>query len=247
MGLLEDISSKLGLKEPKYLLIAAGGAVAIGLIALNARSAKPSKSAASSTGKAGSLDSKEGVLQALQDMKSQQEQLREQLKTLAAEVQSKSLSLSQVCSRCAEMQVADPLEKYSVSTVEFNKTLAQYEEDAAVQEAIAALMGAPPGGAAAVTEAAASLTPKKLLEIHNFMLAEYQKLASAEKASKDVKILSFAAQAYVAGKTEAQFKIGSKDIEDALLTHQGALTSNSEFAAVNIKLQQTIAKMMGSA
>ncbi|OLP91249.1 Desumoylating isopeptidase 2 [Symbiodinium microadriaticum] len=159
---------------------------------------------------------------------------------------SQETGLSQVCKRCAEMQVTNPLDKYSVSSLEFNKTLAQYEEDAAVQSAIAALMGAPPGGAAAVTEASSSLTPKKLLDIHKFMLSEYEKLAGADKASKDATVLSFAAQAYVAGKTEAQFKIASKDIEDAMLTHEGALTSDPEFAAVNKKLQQAIAKLLGA-
>lgn len=246
MGILEDISAKLGIKETKYLVLAAGGAVALaGVIALTSQGAQTAKPSPKANGQAGSVDSKEGVLQALQEMKSKQEQMREQMKQLASEVQSKSLSLSQVCKRCAEMQVTNPLDKYSVSSLEFNKTLAQYEEDAAVQSAIAALMGAPPGGAAAVTEASSSLTPKKLLDIHKFMLSEYEKLAGADKASKDATVLSFAAQAYVAGKTEAQFKIASKDIEDAMLTHEGALTSDPEFAAVNKKLQQAIAKLLG--
>ena len=51
------------------------------------------------------------------------------------------------------MELSDPLEKYGLSPVEFNKVLAEYEDDPAVHEAVASLMGAPPTGAAATTEA----------------------------------------------------------------------------------------------
>eukprot|EP00913_Durusdinium_trenchii_P033792 g31633.t1 len=164
-----------------------------------------------------------------------------------------ALGLPQVCKRCAEMELSDPLEKYGMSAVELNK-------------AVASLMGAPPSGAAAVTEASASLTPAKLLDgaacgigraflrslqdIHKFMLAEYERLASqSDKGSRDASIVSFAAQAIVAGKAEAKYKVSVEeiriDIENAVLVHQGALTSNTEFAEVNVKMQKAIAKLMG--
>eukprot|EP00434_Breviolum_minutum_P043878 symbB.v1.2.039132.t1/scaffold6364.1/size18732/1 len=151
--------------------------------------------------------------------------------------------LAQTCKRCTEMQLSDPLEKYGLSTVEFNKILGEYEDDPAVHEAVSTLMGSPPNGAAA---ASSSLTTSKLLDIHKFMLAEYERLASQpDKGSRDASIISFAAQAVVAGKTEAQYKISVEDIESAVLVHQGALSSSPEFSEINVKMQKAIAKLMG--
>lgn len=192
------------------------------------------------------LDSKEGLLQTLQELSNQQAQMRNQLKKLTDEVSGKSMSLSQVCKRCAEMQLSDPLEKYGMSAVEFNKVLAEYEDDPAVHEAITTLMGSPPTGTAAVTEASSSLTPTKLLDIHKFMLAEYERLAlQPDKGCTKASIITFAAQAIVAGKAEAAYQVSVEDIESAVLVHQGALSSSPEFSEINVKMQKAIAKLMG--
>mmetsp|Transcript_26874 Transcript_26874/g.32721 ORF Transcript_26874/g.32721 Transcript_26874/m.32721 type:complete len:249 (-) Transcript_26874:112-858(-) len=243
MKLLEDLASKLGLKDPKYLLAIAGGVAAVGVLVVASRrtsgSSKPRKEKLV-------LDSKESLLQTLQELTSQQAQMRSHLKKLTEEVSSKSMSLSQACKRCAEMEMCDPLEKYGLSNVEFNKVLGEYEDDPAVHEAVAVLMGPPPNGAAAITEAASSLTPTKLLDIHKFMLAEYERLASqSDKGSTNASIITFAAQAIVAGKAEAKYKVSVEDIESAVLVHQGALNSNPEFSEINIRMQKAIAKLMG--
>lgn len=243
MKLLEDLASKLGLKDPKYLLVIAGGVAAVGVLVLasskTSGSSKPRKEKLA-------LDSKEGLLQTLQELSNQQAQMRNQLKKLTDEVSGKSMSLSQVCKRCAEMQLSDPLEKYGMSAVEFNKVLAEYEDDPAVHEAITTLMGSPPTGTAAVTEASSSLTPTKLLDIHKFMLAEYERLAlQPDKGCTKASIITFAAQAIVAGKAEAAYQVSVEDIESAVLVHQGALSSSPEFSEINVKMQKAIAKLMG--
>mmetsp|Transcript_58468 Transcript_58468/g.92643 ORF Transcript_58468/g.92643 Transcript_58468/m.92643 type:complete len:249 (-) Transcript_58468:82-828(-) len=243
MKLLEDLASKLGLKDPKYLLAIAGGVAAVGVLVLasskTSGSSKPRKEKLV-------LDSKESLLQTLQELSNQQAQMRNQLKKLTDEVSGKSMSLSQVCKRCAEMQLADPLEKYGMSAVDFNKVLAEYEDDPAVHQAITTLMGAPPTGIAAVTEASSSLTPTKLLDIHKFMLNEYETLAlQNDKSCTKASIVTFAAQAIVAGKAEAAYKVSVEDIESAVLVHQGALSSSPEFSEINVKMQKAIAKLMG--
>ncbi|CAE8724794.1 unnamed protein product [Polarella glacialis] len=164
--------------------------------------------------------------------------------------------LSQTCQRYKEMKAAacshqymvvDPLDKYGLSMVEFNRMLAQHEADAAVQQAITVVMGSPPGGMAS-TEAGQGLTMKKIIEIHSFMLQEFEKLAAqADKGSRDPRTLTFAAQAVVTGKTEAAFSVTPEDIESAVLANHGALDANPEFSAINVKLQQAMAKLMGMA
>lgn len=182
----------------------------------------------------------------LQEMASSQSVSRQQLKELAAETQAKSLTLSQACVRCTQMGVADPLAKRKLSMVDLNSALSEHEDDPAVQRAITTLMGSPPSGVAA-TEGSQGLTVQKIVEINNFMLAEFEKLAScADKGIRDSKAVIFAAQAIVAGKTEVEFKVSPEDIEAAVLAQRGALACNDDFSSIGLKLQQAITKLAGS-
>jgi len=246
MGMIEDIAAKLGLKDSKQLMLVAGGAAVVGVLLLTSKSKKAGSSAKAVGSKADcDLDSKEGVLQVLKEMTTSQVQSRKQMKELATEAQTKSLSLSQACKRCNEMKVMDPLDKYNLSMVQFNTILSKHEDDPAVKQAITSLMGSPAGGVAA-TEASQTLNAKKLIEIHNFMLGEFEKLAASDKGSRDAKTVTFAAQALVTGKTEAAFKLSSEDIESAVLAQQGALSTSPEFCDTNLKLQQAMSKLMGN-
>lgn len=249
MGIVDEIMAKL--ENKKVALLVGGAAAVVGLAVLSSKAsnsspAKAGKSA--SSGKQGEtdLDSKEGVLSILQEMASSQPVSRQQLKELATEAQAKSLSLSQACARYSQMGVSDPLAKRKLSMAAFNGALSKHEDDPAVQQAIAALMGSPPTGVAA-TEASQALTVQKLVDIHNFMLAEFDKLAAcSDKGSRDANIVTFAAQAVVAGKSEAKFKVSPEDIEAAVLAQHGALACNAEFSGINLKLQQTMAKLAGA-
>eukprot|EP00930_Biecheleria_cincta_P094218 TRINITY_DN8510_c0_g3_i1.p1 TRINITY_DN8510_c0_g3~~TRINITY_DN8510_c0_g3_i1.p1 ORF type:complete len:280 (-),score=49.85 TRINITY_DN8510_c0_g3_i1:134-895(-) len=250
MGIVEQFTAKL---DNKRLALLVGGAAAVAGVAIATSSCSKSRQAkegrasttlADSNRTASALDSKEGVLTILQEMAKSQSVSRQQLKELAAEAQAKSLTLSQACVRCTQMGVADPLAKHKLSMVDFNIALSEYEDDPAVQQAISTLVGSPPHGVAA-TEASQALTDHKLIEINNFMLAEFEKLAAcAEKRSRGFEaVTTFAAQAVVAGQTEAVFKVSLEDIEAAVLAHQGALACNDEFSSINLKLQQAIAKL----
>lgn len=249
MGIVDEIMAKLDNK--KLALLVGGAAAVVGLAVVSSKASNSSPATAgrsTSSGKQGEtdLDSKEGVLSILQEMASSQPVSRQQLKELATEAQAKSLSLSQACARYTQMGVSDPLAKRKLSMAAFNSALSKHEDDPAVQQAIAALMGSPPTGVAA-TEASQALTVQKLLDIHNFMLAEFDKLAAcSDKGSRDANIVTFAAQAVVAGKSEAKFKVSPEDIEAAVLAQQGALACNAEFSGINLKLQQTMAQLAGA-
>eukprot|EP00930_Biecheleria_cincta_P094217 TRINITY_DN8510_c0_g2_i1.p1 TRINITY_DN8510_c0_g2~~TRINITY_DN8510_c0_g2_i1.p1 ORF type:complete len:254 (-),score=63.61 TRINITY_DN8510_c0_g2_i1:110-871(-) len=252
MGFVDEITSKLDNKKIALLLGGAAAVVGIAVLSSNLNKERPAKEGKSSSptksaGKpnATDLDSKEGVLSILQEMASSQSASRQHLKNLAKEAQAKSFSLAQACSRYIQMGVSDPLANRKLSMVDFNKALSKHEDDPAVQQAIATLMGAPPTGVAA-TEASQALTVQKLVEIHNFMLAEFEKLAAcSDKGSRDAKTVTFAAQAVVAGKTEAKFKVSAEDIEAAVLAQQGALSCNEAFSGTNLKLQQAMTKLVG--
>ncbi|CAK9076636.1 unnamed protein product [Durusdinium trenchii] len=176
---------------------------------------------------------------------------------------------------------------------QFLRARASLGDDPAVHEAVASLMGAPPSGAAAVTEVAPEAgeggegsearNHPPLIATESFggtdeeppapnepdhadmapdLLLDVLQASQSDKGSRDASIVSFAAQAIVAGKAEAKYKVSVEeiriDIENAVLVHQGALTSNTEFAValacldqgawkgeVNVKMQKAIAKLMG--
>jgi len=251
MGIVDEIMGKLAGKKTALLMGGAAAVVGIAVVRSNvskSRLAKEGRMSATSSGKqaATDLESKEGVLSVLLEMASSQSVSRQQLKELATETQSKSLSLSQACARCTQTGVSDPLAKRKLSIGDFNSALSKHADDPAIQQAIATLMGSPPTGVAA-TEASQALTVQNLVDIHNFMLAEFEKLAAwSDMGSQDARTVTFAAQAVVAGKSEAKFKVSPEDIEAAVLAQQGALACNDEFAGINLKLQQTIAKLAGS-
>eukprot|EP00933_Yihiella_yeosuensis_P024974 TRINITY_DN1935_c4_g1_i1.p1 TRINITY_DN1935_c4_g1~~TRINITY_DN1935_c4_g1_i1.p1 ORF type:complete len:246 (-),score=93.33 TRINITY_DN1935_c4_g1_i1:177-914(-) len=245
MPIIEDIVTKLGLKDSKQLLLLAGGAALAGVVLFSVQS----KQAGGSGKAAKDFDpkSKDGVLQVLQEMTSSQAQAKKAMKELAGQVKSKNLSLSQACQAYQEMKVADPLEKFGLSIVDFNRMLADYEADAAVQQAVSAAMNAPSTGTVS-TEAASSLSIKKIVEVHQTMLKEFTALASqSSKGSRDAKTLTFAAQAIVAAKVDAAFGLSAEDVESAVLANQGALGANAEFVDINVKLQAAMSKLCGMA
>eukprot|EP00930_Biecheleria_cincta_P074784 TRINITY_DN61996_c0_g1_i1.p1 TRINITY_DN61996_c0_g1~~TRINITY_DN61996_c0_g1_i1.p1 ORF type:complete len:248 (-),score=74.74 TRINITY_DN61996_c0_g1_i1:159-902(-) len=245
MSVVQQLAAKLGMQSSKQVLFVAGGVAIAGAIFLSRRSKLTGRAPATQTETNMTVDgdSKESVLEILKEMSACQATSRKQLKELANEAQAKSLSLSQACKRYNEMLVVEPLKKYSLSLADLNGMISRHENDPAVQQAVATLMGAPQTGVSA-TEASQSLNVKKLIDIHTFMLAEFEKLAACPaKGSWDAHAVIFSAQALVAGKTEATFKVAPEDIESAVLAQQGALSGNMEFTNINQKLQQVMAEL----
>jgi len=95
------------------------------------------------------------------------------------------------------------------------------------------------------------LTVKQIIEIHKFMLQELESLAnSSDLASKksqlDVKTVTIVAQAKIGAKMEEKFNVASEDLEAAVLLYHTMLATDQEFAKVNMEIQHTMGKLMGS-
>jgi len=105
---VDAIMVKIDSKKMAILMGGAAAVVGIAVVSSNIskrRLVEEGRSLATSSGKqaAFDLDSKEGLLSVLQEMASSQSVSRQQLKELATEAQSKSLSLSQACARCTQI------------------------------------------------------------------------------------------------------------------------------------------------
>jgi len=239
-----------------------GGVAAAGVLAalfcLTKDSSKPKKagSAASdatsaSAGSGPKIEeiSKDTVHKILKEIIASQEMMKSYMKTLIKELKTKQMDFQQTYDRVKEVQPKDPLESYGLSMMEFDQLLDKHQSDPAIREAIAYIMGPP----AATTPSAKTqeLTVKQIIEIHKFMLQELESLAnSSDLASKksqlDVKTVTIVAQAKIGAKMEEKFNVASEDLEAAVLLYHTMLATDQEFAKVNMEIQHTMGKLMGS-
>lgn len=238
------------------LLLAAGGAAAVCVVAyclLKDDSDNAKLLDVPSTKKKGvAVDdiTKEQVLNILQEIIRSQEEMKGHMKKLMQEVRLETYSFEQTYKKVKEVQPEDPLEKYGLGMNDFDTLLDKHSGDQAVKEAIVKIMGTP-APSLTETEKVKSITVKQIIDVHSFMLEELEKLNNdfqhlPNKASYDIKTVTIAAQALVGARIEQKFEITSEDIEGAVLHSHTSLHGNQEFTAINAKIQQTMAKLMGS-
>jgi len=246
----------------KNLIFAAGGAAAIGAVAYYLLKREPKEKAllAEASGKkeaaaqaVESTDkfSKEQVLQILQEITKSHEKMNGYMKELTQELLGKQMTFDQIYQRVKQVQPADPLEKYGLSMVSFDQLLDKHQGDQGVRESIAKIMGAPNINSCH-SEKVQAITVKTIIDVHTYMLEELDTLvkdflALPNKDSYNMQIVTIAAQVIVGSKVEAKFAVTSQDIESAVLMYHTMLATNQEFAAINIKIQQTMGKLMGTA
>jgi len=240
------------------LLLAAGSAVGIAAVVcyLLKEDADAGKQVAldSKDKKQGSVDvgeiTKEQVQQILQEIIKSQDQMKGYMKGLTRELVKDKLSFEQTYKKVKEVQPDDPLEKYGLSMMDFDQLLDRHQNDPSVRDLIAKIMGAP-NPSSCTSDKVQSITVQKIIDVHNFMLEQLEALNSSfqalpNKATYDMKTVTITAQAIVGSKIEQQFGISSEDIESAVLMNHTTLATHQEFASININIQHTMARLMGT-
>lgn len=190
---------------------------------------------------------KEQVQRILSEIVESQEIVRAEMKQITKELLQQPMSFDVVYQRMNQVKPPDPLERFGLSTMEFDDLLTPYHKDPQIREGIARIMGSTTATGDGVEGPPVSL--KKVVEVHEFMLEELKKLveyvsASNSKDSWSPKIVTLAGQAVVAAKVEERFGLTSEDIEVAVIKHQKQLAKDQEFANVNRKLQETMGLLM---
>lgn len=193
---------------------------------------------------------KEDVQQILKEIIESQEKMKKYMKDLTKELRTKSMSFDETYDRVRKVQPSDPLEKHQLTMMEFDQLLDKYQSDQMVREAIAKIMGTPNANNVA-SEKVQGITVKTIIEVHNFMLKELEELVdkyqSMQKGRElDMKTVTIVAQAIVGAKMEEKFDITSEDIESAVLMYHTMLATDQEFANINLKIQHTMGKLMGT-
>jgi hypothetical protein len=242
------------------LLVAAGGSAAVAAALWYVLRKADSDGGRASSGKSDAAKAdakpkleevtKEQVQQILQEIIASQEQMKGYMKTFTDEMMNKILTLEQTYERVKEVQPADPLEKYGLSMMDFDQLLDKHQSDPKVREAIGRIMGAPNQSSCINTQIQA-ITVDKIKEVHSFLLQELEKLVGdfqtlPNKDSFDLKTVTIAAQAIVGAKIREKFDITSEDVESAVLLNHTQLATDQGFAEINIKIQHTMGKLMGT-
>jgi len=189
------------------------------------------------------------VLEILQDILRSQESMKEVMKSLTQELTKSQLTLNQTYNKIKASQPEDPLEKYGVSMADFDLLLEKHQHDPAVRDAISRIMGAPTN--MNLNSKIQGVTRKTIVQIHEYMLAELKKLVEEfqklpDRVSLDARTLTMTAQAIIGSRVEAKFGLTSDEIESAVLFNHANLINDSEFARVNVQMQQTMSQLMGS-
>lgn len=193
---------------------------------------------------------KEQVHQILNEIVDSQEKMRTHMKSLTRELLAKPLTFEQTYQRVQEVQPEDPLERYGLSMMDFDQLLNKHQHDPQVREGIVRIMGVP-DPTSSQPEKGSTVPARTVVDVHAFMLEELEKVVRHFNTIKhqgnfDMKTVTLAAQAVVGAKVEEKFSLTSEDIERAVINHHTSLATDQEFAQINMKMQQTMAQLMGA-
>jgi len=170
------------------------------------------------------------------------------MKQLTQELIKNQLTLDQTYDRIKVSQPVDPLERYGISMSDFDLLLERHQQDQRVIDAINRIMGSPSN--MLINQKIQTISRKTIVQIHEFMLAELKKLVEEvqkhpDRSSLDARTLTMAAQVFIGAKVESKFGLTSDEVESAVLFNHGVLSSDPEFARINVQMQATMSQLMG--
>jgi len=192
---------------------------------------------------------KSDVLEILRDIMKSQELMKAVMKDLTTDLIQNQLSFEQTYEKIKKSQPDDPLERYGISMTDFDMLLEKHQLDPNVREAISRIMGAPSN--VTLSQKVQTVPRKMIVQIHDFMLSELKKLVEEfqkhpDRLSLDARTLTMTAQAIIGAKVETKFGLNSDEIESAVLFNHNALSSDTDFARINVQMQATMSQLMGA-
>lgn len=239
------------LSTPVKIAIAAGvtvAAVGFGYYLLN------KSKVFSRTGGKRSVDqiTKEQVINIIDEIAAAQNKMKSITQKAISDVISKNMSFEQTYEYCVKIQPADPLQKYGLTTGDFDLLLDREQHDHRVRERLAKIMGMQEAtgdelGGAQGRSTRKSLDAKELVAIHEFMLEQLRSISDDvdskfNRAGVDMRALAVAAQVLVGAKVQQKFGVDTDDIESSIIKHHDALSKDVKFATVNDEIQKLMAK-----
>ena len=194
---------------------------------------------------------KEQVIQIIDEIAAAQSKMKGITQTAIGEVIEKNMTFEQTYDYCVKIQPTDPLQKYGLTTGDFDLLLDREQHDHRVRERLAKIMGMQESTdelATASGRTRKSLEVKELVNIHEFMLEELKSVSSEvdtklkRGSGVDMRALAVAAQVLVGAKVQEKFGVDTDDIESSIIKNHDMLSRDAKFASVNEEIQRLMAR-----
>ena len=188
--------------------------------------------------------SKTQLLRILDEIHVAHEKMRVVTKKLSASILASKLNFEQTYQKVIESQPEDPLEKYGLSMIDFDRLLEREQYDPEVRQRLTKLMASPDP---ATLDSTRDLSLAQVLDIHRFILKELQNVlkdVASLSGSYESKTVMIAAQAIVGAHVEGKFGASGDDVEVATSKLSMPLSGNAEFNSLNLQIQQVMTELM---
>lgn len=240
----------------KYLTVAGGAAAAVAIAYMlireddnnDSKNENEEEKADSKSNKKGCKMTKEEVLQLLNEMQEAQAGMKNMVLSLIKTAKNCNYDFMTVYNEAKKIDTVDPLMKRQMVISDFDKAIESYHFDPEVSASVTKLVRA---DSAPISKSDRPiLSVKKIIEIHAFMLkvlysVEVTFQSIPNKKELDTKLVALVIQSIVSAKVEDTFNVLSEDVETSILAQQYALSSNVEFAQVNVEMQSIMNKCVG--
>lgn len=182
----------------------------------------------------------------LRDILATQEKMKALMKKFTQKFVEEEPTFEEACAIVSKQHPEDPLGPYGLTMKDFDGLLDKFQQDPEVKDSVLSIMGS--ASTATPSGQAYNITKERLIEVHEFMRDELQRLAiEAESWPKmDPKVLTLAAQSYVGAKVQKKFGLTGEDIEGAVLLHHKELAANATFTIVNMTIQKIMNDLVGA-
>lgn len=193
---------------------------------------------------------REDMLLLLDEILESQNSLKKMIRSLTSSFMADPPKSLQECyDKVKESSPYDPLEKWELSLVDFDRLIERFQNDEGVSNIIEKIMGV--HGPSSLSERAGSVSSDQLMKVNELMLKELREFVDqyifiANKDQFDVKTLTIAAQVWVGSKVEKLYNLSSDDVEAAMLLHSQTLRNNPDFGRISFQMQATMEQLLGS-
>lgn len=189
---------------------------------------------------------KEQLIQMMREIVEVQERIKARMKVVTQELLQSKHSFEETYAKIKSVNSDDVLEKYGIPMQEFDLLLQKHQQDPEVAQGIMKIMGVNEGPG---SKKAQAVTVEQIVNAHKLMLEELlsvHSLIEGKKDDLDVKVVSLTCQAIISAKVEEKFGLTSEDMEGAVAKLHEQLATNKEFTDVSMRMQETLAKLMGA-
>lgn len=193
--------------------------------------------------------SKEELLQLLNEMQAMHTETKNMINSLIIAAKKCNYDFMAVYNEAKKKDTIDPLMKRQMVMRDFDNAIEKYHFDPDVSDAVTRLVKGqefPPDS----NMDKPLMSVDKIIGIHHYMLQELYNVeeefqALPNKNDLDTKLIAISIQSIISAKVEEKFDVTSEEVEAGISAQQYMLSSNLDFAQLNIEMQSIMNKCVG--